>query len=113
MDAGTSEGSGSVGTAGTYYGGTGTQVAAPGGHGTVFHILNERHASVEELVDWCTLDTRSAESYAMDRANEQATLLGLLVRQSAAVNTLPAGAAPEDPEFTVRVSLCLHIRHEL
>ena len=113
MDAGTSEGSGSVGTAGTYFGGTGTQVAAPGGHGTLFHVLNERYATVEQLVDWCTQDTQSAASHEADRETERATLMGLLGRQSALGNTLPSGATPDDPNFTARVSLCLHIRHEL
>ena len=113
MDAGTSDGSGSVGTAATYFGGTGTQVAAPGGQGTLFHVMSERWASVEQLVDWCTQDIQDTCSYEADRQAERANILSLLGRTSAAGNTLPPGATPDEPHFVARVSLCLHIRHEV
>ena len=79
----------------------------------MFHVLNEINATVKQLVYWCTQDTQSAASHEADRETERATLMSLLGRQSAVGNTLPSGATPDDPNFTARVSLCLHIRHEV
>ncbi len=76
-------------------------------------VINERYASVEQLVDWCTQDTQSTASHEADREAERATLMSLLGRQSTMGNTLPPGATPDDPNFAARVSLCLHIRHEV
>ena len=79
----------------------------------MFHVINERYASVEQLVDWCTQDIQDTGSYEADRQAERASILSLLGRTSTAGNTFPPGATPDEPHFVARVSLCLHIRHEM